>query len=73
MLYNRAYSALTVDNLLANATFLGFHKTAGGLTGVDFNIWLTKPHWDNDKRIEKAFGSLAERYYNQVCLGTFID
>ena len=68
MLFNRGLSTIMNDNLLGNATFVDFQKTSGGLTGVNFVIWLTKPHWDNDRRIENAFRKLAELYYNQVSL-----
>ena len=66
MLYNRAYSSIMAEGLLGNVTFVGFRKSSVGLTGVDFVIWLTKPHWDNAQRIERAFRLLAELYYNQV-------
>ena len=66
MLYNRMYSSLMAEDLLGNATFVNFVKTSGGLTGVNFVIWLTKPHWDNNQRIENAFRNVAELYYNQV-------
>jgi hypothetical protein len=56
------------DNLLGNATFVDFQKTSGGLIGVNFVIWLTKPHWDNAQRIERAFRKLAEMYYYQVSI-----
>jgi hypothetical protein len=56
------------NNLLGNATFVDFQKSTGGLTSVNFVIWLTKPHWDNAQRIERAFRHLAELYYNQVSL-----
>ena len=66
MLFNRMYSSLMDEDLLGNATFVNFVKTSGGLTGVNFVIWLTKPHWDNDQRIVRAFRHVAELYYNQV-------
>ena len=61
---NKDYSDLMVDNLLKSVEFIGFKKLKGKC-GVEFNVHLTRPHWDNDRRIENAFENLVNVYKNQ--------
>jgi hypothetical protein len=65
LLLNKKYSALMVDNLMGSIEFLGFKKTPKGKVGVEFEILMNKPHWDNDDKIEKAFEQLIYIYRNQ--------
>jgi hypothetical protein len=37
--------------------------------GAKFEILLNKPHWDNDRRIERAFIDLARQYKNDSTIG----
>ena len=53
-----------IDGLLGNAEFIGFKKDKGKV-GVEFEVHLTQPHWDNDRRIETAFEDLITIYRNQ--------
>ena len=65
LLFNKMHSTLMVDGLLGNAEFIGFKKRKGKV-GVDFEVHLTRPHWDNHRRIENAFEELVTIYRNQV-------
>ena len=64
LLFNKEHSPLMEDGLLGNAEFIGFKKMRGKV-GVEFEVHLTQPHWDNDRRIEKAFEELTIIYRNQ--------
>ena len=37
--------------------------------GAKFEILLTKPHWDNNLRIRRAFIDLARQYKNDSTIG----
>ena len=37
--------------------------------GAKFEILLNKPHWDNDRRIERTFIDLARQYKNDSSIG----
>ncbi len=65
LLVNKQYSSLMVDKLLGYVKFLGFKRTPKAKVGVEFEILMTKPHWDNDQRIENGFAELVEVYRNQ--------
>ena len=64
MLFNKMHSPLMIDGLLGNVEFIGFKKDKGKV-GVEFEVHLTQPHWDNDRRIETAFEDLITIYRNQ--------
>lgn len=66
MLTNRKSSQLIKDKLLGPIEFVGFQKTPGGKVGVQFELVIKKPHWDNNRRIEQAFADLAEMYKNRT-------
>ena len=46
-----------------------FKLTKGALVGAKFEILISKPHWDNNERIKKAFQSLATEYKNDSTIG----
>ena len=64
LMLSKKYSELMVDGLLGSIDFLGFKKTHKGKVGAEFEIRLTVPHWDNDRKIEKAFEELIYVYRN---------
>ena len=65
LLLNKKYSDLMIDDLLAYVEFKGFFKTSKKKVGVEFQVLLNTPHWDNDLRIENAFEELVYIYRNQ--------
>lgn len=65
LMNNRQYSELKKDELMRSIKFLGFRRTARGKVGVEFEIELSKPHWNNTAIIETAFENLIEIYRNQ--------
>ena len=66
LLFNKMHSPLMADPipLLGSAEFIGFKKMKGKV-GVEFEVHLTRPHWDNHRRIENAFEELITIYRNQ--------
>ena len=46
-----------------------FINYKASLVGAKFEILLTKPHWDNDQRIQRAFTDLAREYKNDSTIG----
>ena len=46
-----------------------FKLTKGALVGAKFEILISKPHWNNNERIKKAFQSLATEYKNDSTIG----
>ena len=64
LFFNKMHSPLMIGGLLGNVEFIGFKKRKGKV-GVDFEVHLTQPHWDNDRRIENAFEELVLEYRNR--------
>ena len=65
MFQNKNLSDLKVEDILGPMKFKKFKKTQDSRVGVIFTIVIKKPHWDNNRRIEKVFAKLAEAYKNQ--------
>ena len=64
LFFNKMHSPLMIGGLLGNVEFIGFKKRKGKVD-VDFEVHLTQPHWDNDRRIENAFEELVLEYRNR--------
>ena len=62
---NEEHSELMHDDNLKSVEFVGFKKFKGKV-GVDFEVHLNRPHWDNDRRIERAFERLIIAYRNHT-------
>ena len=51
LIRNDEYSELVTTDLLQNITFVGFFKSKSQKVGVEFQVHLNEPHWDNPQRI----------------------
>merc|ERR1711893_478334 len=65
LIRNDEYSELVTTDLLQNITFVGFFKSKSQKVGVEFQVHLNEPHWDNPQRIERAWEELMYIYRNQ--------
>ena len=76
MLTNKTYSWIASDEILTSLEFVGFEKTDGSKIGVNTMVMLSRPHWDNDYRIEESFKNAANVYSkstDQTVLGRVVQ
>ncbi len=63
MLGNTDYSWIAAEGIMTKVeTEKEFFKTDGNKIGVHIKVTLSKPHWDNDYRIEESFKAAANEY-----------
>ena len=63
LLGNTEYSWVSADGIVGSVVMdKEFVKTDGGKIGVYVDVVLTRPHWDNDYRLEESFKAAANEY-----------
>lgn len=62
LLTNKKYSWIAADEMIVHLNFTSFQKTSGNKIGVNFEVLLNRPNWNNDYRIEQSFKIAADEY-----------